>query len=491
MTTIRLSGYTVTYNCIKQSYPLLASIRSMLGFCDEVIVIDAGSSDGTVDLLNEISRADSRLRVIQESVDFSHPRWALHLIGSLKARARMLCRGEYLWEMDADEVVGPQDYPKIEQLLSTFSDLSKDSSVLALPIAHFWGETSQLRTDIPVWRPRLSRNDARITHGVSTKNREKDELGNLYPKLITDPATDHIISLIWLDLDSEVPIIFPPSYSKTADLRMNSLAEYLSALEHLPVVLHLGTLNLSRTLYQCKFLWPGFFTSVFKDHNFDTTQWNPIFKKPWIALSDEEILEAATELRESGPVQFISRGLNPELKGFTCHQLHIPQAVKDWVREAESLQGFSTEEGTIYPQSTHNENSQSLGTTMAAEFAVLAGEYTEVHDLQVELPPHTSSSEGNERMPIVHRTIPVDVESLLHVALKALDEGQIQEGKRFLSFAENIAPKDPNVLITRIDFLLATNELADALAYAKRGLWLFPTHAEFRELYQQCLTAIG
>ena len=42
-----ISGYTTTYNCLKEDYPFLESIQSMLGFCDEVVVVDGCSDDGT------------------------------------------------------------------------------------------------------------------------------------------------------------------------------------------------------------------------------------------------------------------------------------------------------------------------------------------------------------------------------------------------------------------------------------------------------------
>ena len=37
-----LSGYTTTLDCIKNQYPWKQSIKSMLEFCDEVVVLDGG-----------------------------------------------------------------------------------------------------------------------------------------------------------------------------------------------------------------------------------------------------------------------------------------------------------------------------------------------------------------------------------------------------------------------------------------------------------------
>ena len=39
-----ISGYTTTKDCISQKYPFEQSVKSMLGFADEVVVVDGGSS---------------------------------------------------------------------------------------------------------------------------------------------------------------------------------------------------------------------------------------------------------------------------------------------------------------------------------------------------------------------------------------------------------------------------------------------------------------
>lgn len=51
-----ISSYTQTYNCISQDFPFEECITSLLGFSDEVIVVDAYSNDGTWERL-QIGRA--------------------------------------------------------------------------------------------------------------------------------------------------------------------------------------------------------------------------------------------------------------------------------------------------------------------------------------------------------------------------------------------------------------------------------------------------
>ena len=50
---MKLSGYTTVYNCINNEYPWEDSIKSLLGFCDEVCIVDGGSDDGTWEKLQK------------------------------------------------------------------------------------------------------------------------------------------------------------------------------------------------------------------------------------------------------------------------------------------------------------------------------------------------------------------------------------------------------------------------------------------------------
>ena len=111
-----ISGYTTTRNCIDQKYPFIESIKSMLGFCDQVVVADSGSTDGTWELLLELSKEDDRVIVERKERDYNHPRFGVYS-GLEKAYARSFCTGDWCWQQDSDEVVHEDDYEKIKRLI--------------------------------------------------------------------------------------------------------------------------------------------------------------------------------------------------------------------------------------------------------------------------------------------------------------------------------------------------------------------------------------
>ena len=295
--TPSISGYTTTRNCISQKYPYEESIKSMLGFCDEVVVVDGGSDDGTWKRLQELSAEFESLVVHQEVRDWNHPRFAV-FDGAQKAKARSLCTKEFCWQQDSDEIVPENDWPKIGNLIKEFPP---NVQILCLPVVEYWGGYDKVRMDIMPWKWRLSRNLPHITHGIPSHLRKFDESGELYAAPGTD-GCDYV--------HAETFDIIPNINFYTQDVhqvRMHALNGNVQAQESytnwfkqivdsLPGVRHYSWFDLARKIRTYRDYWSSHWQSMYNIAQEDTAENNMFFDKPWAEVSDEEIDALAVRL---------------------------------------------------------------------------------------------------------------------------------------------------------------------------------------------------
>ena len=284
-----LSGYTTTLNCIKQGYPFRESIKSLLGFCNEVVIVDGGSSDGTWEEIQEWAKEEDRLLIHQENRDWDHKRFAV-FDGLQKAVARSLCTQEFCWQQDVDEIVHEDDYEKVKYLINNFP---KDLELVALPVIEYWGGPEKVRADINPWKWRLSKNLPHITHGIPANLRKYDDAGELYSSPGSD-GCDYVRS------DNYQQIRFATFYSPDVDRvrsQINSddksLGEYQAwfnqTVSQLPGVHHYSWFDISRKIKTYKNYWSKHWQSLYDIEQQDTPDNNMFFDKSWKDVSDEEI----------------------------------------------------------------------------------------------------------------------------------------------------------------------------------------------------------
>lgn len=294
----KISGYTTAYNFINSGYPWRECIQSMLGFCNEVVVVDGGSNDGTLEQLKDWATTEDRLKVYEVPRDWDDPRFGV-FDGMQKAEARAKCTGEFLWQQDADEVVHEDDYDKIAKLCKNFPDLI---DIVALPVVEYWGGPEKVRVDVNPWKWRLSRNKPRVTHGIPGALRKFDDAGRLYAAQGTD-GCDYI--------DTETLEVVPHANFYTQDVHnariaaLHGNAEALAAYEQwfknvigvLPTVYHYSWFDLERKIRTYKNFWSKFWQSLYNIEQRDTAENNMFFQKPWSEVSEEEIADMAKRLK--------------------------------------------------------------------------------------------------------------------------------------------------------------------------------------------------
>ena len=343
-----VSGYTTTLNCIDHRYPFEESILSMIGFCDEVVVVDAGSTDGTWEKLVELKESHENLVIHKEKRDLDHPRWSLSVDGLLKAQARSLCTSHFCWQQDVDEVVDESDYKKIRNITRNFP---KQLELLALPVVEYWGGPEKVRIDVNPWKWRLSRNLPHITHGPPAQLRKYDNNGDLYCARGTD-------SCDYIRLDNYEPIPFATFYTDEAhnvrmkawnsNLNDDSDLEILSYYEswfnrvisELPSVFHFSWWNIERKVTSYRSYWTGFWESMYNEKYDDIAENNVMFDCPWTEVTDDMVKERSQEFSDKLGGWIWHQKWNGEVT--TPHMKisrEVPKTMKKWI-DSESSKSF-------------------------------------------------------------------------------------------------------------------------------------------------------
>jgi len=341
-----ISGYTTTLNCIDQNYPFEESITSLLGFCDEVVVVDGGSTDGTWEKLNKIASENENMIIHQQSRNWDSKRFAV-FDGLQKGLARSLCNMDYCWQQDVDEIVHERDYVRVRDLVKS---ISTSIDLLCLPVVEYWGGTEKVRIDVNPWKWRLSKNLPHITHGIPDKLRKFDEDGDLYAAPGTD-GCDYVrnndystikFSTFYTNEVEGVRRACMVSPSVAAEQGENFLRDAVKNYENwmnvmvdsLPTVHHYSWFNIERKIKTYKNYWSSHWQSLYDIKQEDTSENNMFFNKPWSKVSDKDVSEMASKLSEKmGGWVFHSkvdfRKSTPHVK-LNCNH---PEIMKDWIKE--------------------------------------------------------------------------------------------------------------------------------------------------------------
>jgi ADP-heptose:LPS heptosyltransferase/glycosyltransferase involved in cell wall biosynthesis len=254
----KISGYTTTYNL--QGYPFKESIKSMLGFCDEVIVVDGFSDDGTYEELEKLAEEHDNIELQQIPWDKEEP----GMDGMMKAYARAFCTNDFLWQQDCDEVVHENDYEKIKMIAKRFPN---DADILHLPVIELWGNEKTVTGRRHCWKWRMSRNKPEITHGINAHARLTDEkTGKVYAR---DGMSD---GCEYVNVMSYEPLPHVGFYNQQIEMARQHMPERYAegineVFDQLPSVFHYSWCSLENKINQFKNKWDRQWNVLYQTEN--------------------------------------------------------------------------------------------------------------------------------------------------------------------------------------------------------------------------------
>lgn len=237
----KISGYTTTYNAM--DYPFEACIKSMLGFCDEVLIVDGGSTDGTLEKLEQMAQEDNRVKIFPMEFDWTEP----GMDGLQKARARGMCENEFVFQLDADEIVHENDYEKIKLFTKRFP---KNVDIVHFPVIELWGDEKHATGRRHCWKWRMSRNSPDITHGIHKQARVvHPETGKVYAKKGMSDGCEYINPM------TQEMVPHTGFYNDQVEMaRIHNPERFAEGMndvfQHIPSVWHTSWMDLSRKVKQ-------------------------------------------------------------------------------------------------------------------------------------------------------------------------------------------------------------------------------------------------
>lgn len=135
---MKISGFSMARNADSLYYPVKQAVQSILPIVDEFVIAigDCSPGDKTRELVESIG--DPKVKIIDTVWDLEkYPRGMEH--AHQTDIAREACIGDWLFYLQADEVVHENDLPKIKAACEKFLD-DKEVEGFLFKYLHFWGD---------------------------------------------------------------------------------------------------------------------------------------------------------------------------------------------------------------------------------------------------------------------------------------------------------------------------------------------------------------
>lgn len=138
-----LGGSMFIRNAIEFDYCVAEALNSLCAVCDKVVILDANSTDGTLDLLKDVQSKQSNLRVISGAnwecaQDFNRLR-------ILANSAKNYLNTDWNFMLQADEVIHESSFPHIRKAMN-----DPNYNAYMIRRMNLWGDCNHyLKYDIP------------------------------------------------------------------------------------------------------------------------------------------------------------------------------------------------------------------------------------------------------------------------------------------------------------------------------------------------------
>lgn len=151
-----ISGLMVLKNGITLGYPFVEAITQVIDYVDEFVVVECGSSDKTLDILEFlVGKYKGKFRIQLTEWDFTGDDG--EKTGEIQTISKQYCHGDYILHIQADEIWDKESLKIMTTLPRSFPLVG----LFKFPFDHIVGNF-QLRGGNYEWAVRMIKNDPRI-----------------------------------------------------------------------------------------------------------------------------------------------------------------------------------------------------------------------------------------------------------------------------------------------------------------------------------------
>lgn len=138
-----LGGSMFIRNAIQFDYCVTEALASLCELCDKVVIVDASSTDGTLEKLIEFQKSHSNLKIVPGATWECHEKWDRLRI--LADTAKSYLKTDWHFMLQADEVIHESSFKAIRKAIKS----EKYDSYMVRRM-NLWGDLNHyLRYDLP------------------------------------------------------------------------------------------------------------------------------------------------------------------------------------------------------------------------------------------------------------------------------------------------------------------------------------------------------
>jgi hypothetical protein len=181
---MKISGFTIIRNAVKNDYPVIEAINSILPLCDEFVVAVGKSEDATYELIKNIP--SSKIKIIETVWDDTlREGGRTFALETDKAFHAVAPDADWCFYIQADEVLHEKYHQTVKNAMTRYKD-DKSVDGLLFNYKHFWGSYDYVGESWQWYRReiRIIRNDPNIFSYKDAQGFRKKPNEKLRVKLI-------------------------------------------------------------------------------------------------------------------------------------------------------------------------------------------------------------------------------------------------------------------------------------------------------------------